>query len=393
MSLKEIRKRFQLSPACQESFAELNASEAESRAKVFFAPHFTLSEALDLIPGLVDLPVNRIGVIFRPLNQPSLNRWVRKIRQRFGLRLLSRKEGFTEAGQILTDGGAVAILFDQNASGAGSLITFFGRICSATELPGLLSRRHNAKPHVVYPRRTGFWKATYEIHALQGESSIEPVIHAHRWLENYLSESADQCADWLWLHNRWRMRAGYRRLRLDIHRARRNHLETSCQVDGLTELPRKTPFLIRLPDNEKEVELAIPLLAAIRQGRPDVRILVLLGIVSPALETSGVADQIFVLPKSDSFRHQLLAEIRDHYPEIVILFTEDAASDKETVHLHAPQVFGLLRPGQYRPVLTHPWKIPASVQNLPTAKMWEEMARYYGLQVAVEPSSIPSTTS
>jgi len=77
------------------------------------------------------------------------------------MRLLSRREGFAEALAILRRKGCVGVLFDQNAGTRGPHPPH-GRVCSSTELPGLLAAKFGAELRTFYPRRTAFWRVTFE---------------------------------------------------------------------------------------------------------------------------------------------------------------------------------------------------------------------------------------
>ena len=66
-----------------------------------------------VVPG--EFP--EFGSIFRPLDNPSADEFVKRSRERFGMRLLSRKEGFAEALKILRRRGLIGVLFDQNEIG------------------------------------------------------------------------------------------------------------------------------------------------------------------------------------------------------------------------------------------------------------------------------------
>ena len=57
---------------------------------------------------------------------------------------------------MLRKGGAVVFLFDQNAGSRGALTLFMDRVCSTSELAGLLAEKCKARVGFIYPERTGF---------------------------------------------------------------------------------------------------------------------------------------------------------------------------------------------------------------------------------------------
>lgn len=66
----------------------------------------------------------------------------KKKRQRFGIEMLSRRDGILDAVKILRNNGCVAVLFDQNAGGAGGESLFFDRLCYTSELAGILTGKN-----------------------------------------------------------------------------------------------------------------------------------------------------------------------------------------------------------------------------------------------------------
>ena len=63
------------------------------------------------VPG----PFPEFGIIFRPLDNAAANDWVTRSRERFGMRMLSRKEGFAEALKILRRRGNQAGAINRQA--------------------------------------------------------------------------------------------------------------------------------------------------------------------------------------------------------------------------------------------------------------------------------------
>ena len=79
------------------------------------------------------------------------------------MKLLSRREGFADALKILRRQGFVGVLFDQNAGLQGALTTLFGRVCSTTELPGLMAEKFDARVYGIFPRRRAFWRVEVSV--------------------------------------------------------------------------------------------------------------------------------------------------------------------------------------------------------------------------------------
>lgn len=84
----------------------------------------------------------------------------KKSRQRFGIEMLSRRDGILDAVKILKNNGCVAVLFDQNAGGAGCESLLFDRLCYTSELAGILTEKR--------ARAAQFFRQAHRILALRG---------------------------------------------------------------------------------------------------------------------------------------------------------------------------------------------------------------------------------
>jgi heptosyltransferase-2 len=214
-----------------------------------------------VMPGAVP----EFGVIFRPLDKPAADAFVKASRERFGMRLLSRKEGFAEALKILRRRGLVGVLFDQNAGLQGALTTLFGRVCSTTELPGLMAEKFGARVYGLFPRRRGFWRV--EVDTWSASTARQPpvTLGLNRWLEDLLRPTTTSAPP-----GSGRTTAGATRtcrpaIRLE---AKRNLLAADLAARGLSALPRRTRIFVRLPNWLGDVVMALPLLRAILRAPP-----------------------------------------------------------------------------------------------------------------------------
>jgi heptosyltransferase-2 len=380
------------SPAVLAAFAEHHRDPA---ATLICSPHLAYWEAQTAIGLTLPGPLPEFGTIFRPLKQPALDRFVQTSRERFGLRLLSRKEGFAEALKILRRRGLVGILFDQNAGDGGALSTLFGRVCSTTELPGVLAAKFNARVYGLFPRRTGFWRVEIGLERIphQGDGATV-TIGLNRWLESIMAKDDNLCASWLWAHSRWRNQdVPARRLRLE---SRRNLLPVDMEARAWTRLPRRTRLWIRLPNWLGDVVMALPLLRAIRTSRPDAEIILVgkpqfLSLVA----TWNVADHVHPLPARGPgyFRH--FHGLRRRHIDVWLLFTASWRSDLEAWCSGAPQRFGLVRAGRPRPLLSHRYHVPRDFDEASRhqLELWEAFLRHFGLTGAVDLTPLQAPTS
>jgi lauroyl/myristoyl acyltransferase len=171
---------------------------------VLFVPHFTLMEMMTAVTlAAPELGARPWVALYRPLNQPAADAWVKQARERFGMKLASRREGFGRVMRNVREGGLSLVLFDQTTQ-SGSRLMFLGRPAAVTELPGLIAQRHKAATRVFWAERTGFWRCELRTAALSASDAIGLTREANAWLETRLRSTDEACADWLWAHDRWK---------------------------------------------------------------------------------------------------------------------------------------------------------------------------------------------
>lgn len=396
-----LRIMVRISPSIEAAFAAHRAAHDspghDAPPPLLFATvHFCCWESQTVMPVVASAPFIEFATIFRPLDNPAVDAWVKRTRERFGMRLLSRREGFQEAMKVLRRRGCVGLLFDQNAGFQGALSTLFGRVCSTSELAGLLAEKFQARVFAGYPRRLGFWRVELWADVIAHDGSAGGITLAlNRWLESYLSSSDDACASWLWAHDRWRNQdIPARRLHLE---AKRNLLAPDLRARGLATMPRRTRVWIRLPNWLGDVVMTLPLLRAIRASRPDAEITLLAKAqFVPLLEQFGVADRIIPLAAPGLSRFLRFWRLRSEYPDCYLVFPTSWRGDLEAWLTRCPQRFGLARRRRRRPLLTHVWRVPADFDETQThqVKLWESFLRNFGLAAAPDFSPFrPATTN
>lgn len=207
-----------------------------------------------LVPELG--PMVRGGPIYRPLENPLLDRLTIQRRTQQGAVLFNKHDGFNGPAALLRGGGVVSVMTDQRAGGHGELCPFFGRLSSCTPLPGLLARRTGAAMVTISitSLSTGQWRL-----------AIRPVPDKARTpeiLRHLETAMRDRLTDVFWFHDRWRADS----IRPLSFFTKELPAEAARTVTVPTRLVATLP-----PGNPAAVEC----LAALLELRPDARIDVL----------------------------------------------------------------------------------------------------------------------
>lgn len=363
---KRLREIISISRKSKEF---LRAKVAAGRPVVLLGPHLGPQEGLCLLPLLVP-EMNQVSAIYRPVKNPAVDQWVRQSRERFGVQLFSRKDGLQKAIRLLKENRWVGLLFDQNSSGTGALITFFDRVASVTDLPGILAAKYEAEIIFVYAKRQDFWRI--ELRAAPGPSlrqRDEITFATNQWLQELLRNDETLVPGWLWAHNRWR----HQRIPQFSLRAKKNLLQRQDEFLGRDELPRTERFFIRLPDRPEEVNNLLPLLQAIRDSRPDVAITVIgKENLTAIIREHGLCERVISLPHSGLGSIFLFRRLARHFPQVYLLFTDSWWHDLEAWLTRAPHRYGIRAPqGRKRPLLTSTWS-PAAAPTGGSAKPGSE---------------------
>ena len=150
--------------------------------------------------------------IARPLDNPYLDRYVRRVRSRAGLMVFDKKGVTGRMDQALTGKGAVCFLSDQDAGRKGIFVDFFGRKASTFKSIALLAIRYDVPILVACARRLGAG-CRFEI---RGEQIIVPADWAGRddpvrWITQQYTSAIERAVrrapeQYMWVHRRWKHR-------------------------------------------------------------------------------------------------------------------------------------------------------------------------------------------
>jgi KDO2-lipid IV(A) lauroyltransferase len=151
-----------------------------------------------------------VAVVARELSQPWLRPLARRLRERDGNLMISKRGGLKEILSHLKHNRIVGIIIDQNtAAGEGLLVEFFGHPARTTPVAALLARRRGVPVLPGFSRRLPDGRhllAFLPPLPLERSDDVEGDIRRHLQAQSRAVEAWVRAApeQWLWLHRRWK---------------------------------------------------------------------------------------------------------------------------------------------------------------------------------------------
>lgn len=191
--------------------------------------HFGNWEAMGYLMALAGYPVDAIA---RPIDNPLINDWLLGIRQRRGLRIITKWDATDQMLQVLETGGLLGFIADQNAGDRGLFVPFFGRLASTYKSIGLLaiSRKvpiicgyaRRFPPHLRYELGT-----TDIIYPDQWANEPDPLYYVTSRYMRAIEKMIKICPEqYLWMHRRWKSRPRHERLNKPMPASLQRRLES-----------------------------------------------------------------------------------------------------------------------------------------------------------------------
>ncbi|GBD35194.1 Lipid A biosynthesis palmitoleoyltransferase [bacterium HR36] len=178
----------------------------DRRPCLLLTAHYGNWELANYVLGLFGF---RSWAIARPLDNPWLDRWVRRFRQRTGQKLLAKKGELERITALLQHRATVAMLVDQDAGPRGLFVPFFGRLASTHKSAALLAFEHGAVVLTAVVRRLGPLRYRVEIGDIFYPEQYQNGPRPHWELTRAFTASLEKLirADirqYFWLHRRWK---------------------------------------------------------------------------------------------------------------------------------------------------------------------------------------------
>ncbi len=205
--------RFRLDQLCErfsyEGWEHLDAAERAGKGVFILGSHLGYWEFSARPIGLYR---GTIHTVARPADNPYLERELRRIRERFGYAVIHKRGAARRMIQVLRAGERVGILIDQRVQPQEAIVVpFFGQPALTSPVVARLSLRTGAAvlPIFAYPQDGGRYRfVAREPIFPEGEGDEAIADLTRRYLAVTEREIREHPAEWLWMHDRWRMPKG-----------------------------------------------------------------------------------------------------------------------------------------------------------------------------------------
>ncbi len=275
----------------------------------------------------------KLGSIYQRLGNPYIDAHVREMRERTGVQLFERKEGFNAATQLLRAPGIVGVLVDQHAGDAGVWAPFFGRLASTSSLAATLALRTGGLliPMAIHTDGIAKWRMVVQPPIESGNrDSSALTAEINLALESQIRRAPE---DWFWVHRRWKTPSPKFLLA---------HYKRGVQLPEGTGAGDLKPFriVIRSSNWLGDAVMSVPAVRAIKAGRPDAHVTILAkSKIADFWKTVSAVDAVIEIGKSDTVFH-VARKLRSGGFDVAVIFPNSVRSALEPFLAGIPRRVG-----------------------------------------------------
>lgn len=191
------------------NFEKVQQACRSGKGVIFVTAHLGNWEITGAAMAIMGLPMYCVA---RTMDNPLLDRYIMRLREVRGQKILKKHGSIREALSLLKSGERLGIIVDQNAPVDNVFVEFLGEKAAVTRgvaslalktdcvvFPGFSYRSNGSAHHEVFagdpievPEEGG---REYKIHVITQQYT--------KVIERWIREHPDQ---WLWIHNRWKTR-------------------------------------------------------------------------------------------------------------------------------------------------------------------------------------------
>lgn len=214
------------------------------RPALLVTGHLGNWEVLGYAMAVLGYPTNAIA---RPIDNPLINRWLMGVRERRGMRIITKWNATDTMVNVLQGGGTLGFIADQNAGDKGMFVPFFGKLASTYKSIGLLAINQNVPIICGYAHRIGpgfrFEIGTADI--IQPEdwaNADDPLYYVTARYMRAIETMIRACPEqYLWMHRRWKSRPRWERQGKPMPATLRHNIESLPWMDAPTLARLETP--------------------------------------------------------------------------------------------------------------------------------------------------------
>ncbi|HNW33408.1 MAG TPA: lysophospholipid acyltransferase family protein [Candidatus Ozemobacteraceae bacterium] len=203
LTAEEVRGKFRA-----EGIEHLQAAHALGRGVIIVSGHYGLWE---FVPPWLCLNGFHMTTVVRRQDNPDVDLWFEKMRQRFGAATTDSGFGLREILRTLRNGDLLGLMSDQNAGDRGCFVNFLGEVASTVVGPAQIAMKSRAPVVALAAHRCGDGPHLIEIKPpIRPEDYSNDEIgrttltqHITSLIESWVRKRPDQ---WFWLHRRWKSR-------------------------------------------------------------------------------------------------------------------------------------------------------------------------------------------
>lgn len=191
-----------------EGFDSFKEARDKGQGVIFLTGHFGNWELMAIFYALRGYPVD---IVVRDLDNPVVDEFIRWVRTRAGNRAISKGRSMRELMRVLSKGGIVGVLLDQNVTWSeGVFVNFFNQPACTNKGTALLALASNAAVVPTFIVRDGNRHKIIigeEIALINtGDRAKDQLRNTALFtevIEDFVRRYPEQ---WFWLHQRWKSR-------------------------------------------------------------------------------------------------------------------------------------------------------------------------------------------
>jgi KDO2-lipid IV(A) lauroyltransferase len=206
---KLVRKSNWRDYSCYRNCERAKWIMKEEKGMIMVTGHYGNFEIIGYLLGLFDFNIYSIA---RPLDNRFISKYLYRVRQQGGQKIIDKKGASKLMDTITSSGATLCFIADQDAGRRGVFVDFFGRKASTYKSIGLLALTNNTPICIGFSRRVEnrFFFEIYNNRIIMPEEwkdKDDPL----KWIteeytkaiEDFVREDPSQ---YWWLHRRWKHR-------------------------------------------------------------------------------------------------------------------------------------------------------------------------------------------